>query len=57
MLFHEKVKRMLAAVGNKVVELHRQTVANIELDPTLSLGEYRELTVEEVAQVQKKGVS
>ena len=54
---YHQVKRMLAAVGNKVVELHRQSVASIELDPTLSLGEYRELTVEEVAQIQKKGVS
>ncbi|KKL84743.1 hypothetical protein LCGC14_1961690, partial [marine sediment metagenome] len=33
---YHQVKRMLAAVGNKVVELHREKIANIELDDTLS---------------------
>ena len=39
---------MLAAVGNKVVELHREKIANIELDGTLSSGEYRLLSAAEI---------
>jgi len=46
---YHQVKRMLAAVDNKVVELHREKIANIELDSTLESGEYRQLTVAEVA--------
>ncbi|CAM4350441.1 16S rRNA pseudouridine(516) synthase RsuA [Pseudoalteromonas ostreae] len=45
---YHQVKRMLAAVGNKVVELHREKVANIELDETLSSGEYRLLSAAEI---------
>lgn len=45
---YHQVKRMLAAVGNKVVELHREKVANIELDETLASGEYRLLSAAEI---------
>lgn len=45
---YHQVKRMLAAVGNQVVELHRENIAGIELDPTLAEGEYRPLTDEEI---------
>lgn len=45
---YHQVKRMLAAVNNKVVELHREKIANIELDSNLAIGEYRQLAVEEV---------
>ena len=45
---YHQVKRMLAAVGNKVVELHREKIANISLDETLASGEYRLLTANEV---------
>ncbi|MBE0377797.1 16S rRNA pseudouridine(516) synthase RsuA [Pseudoalteromonas prydzensis] len=45
---YHQVKRMLAAVGNKVVELHREKIANIELDGTLSSGEYRLLSAAEI---------
>ncbi|MFU2510011.1 16S rRNA pseudouridine(516) synthase RsuA [Pseudoalteromonas sp. ASV78] len=45
---YHQVKRMLAAVGNKVVELHREKIANIELDDTLSSGEYRLLSAAEI---------
>ncbi|MBE0369573.1 MULTISPECIES: pseudouridine synthase [Pseudoalteromonas] len=45
---YHQVKRMLAAVGNKVVELHRENIAGIELDPTLEAGEYRLLSEHEV---------
>ncbi|WP_105258026.1 16S rRNA pseudouridine(516) synthase RsuA [Pseudoalteromonas sp. T1lg88] len=46
---YHQVKRMLAAVGNKVVTLHREAIAGIELDPDLAPGEYRLLSEEEVA--------
>jgi len=45
---YHQVKRMLAAVNNKVVELHREKIANITLDDDLAPGEYRELTANEV---------
>ena len=45
--FHQ-VKRMFEAVGKKVTYLKRLTMANLVLDETLELGEYRELTEEEL---------
>ncbi|MGG5252602.1 pseudouridine synthase [Neobacillus sp. SM06] len=45
--FHQ-VKRMFEAVGKKVVYLKRITMGPLELDETLELGEYRELTEEEI---------
>lgn len=43
---YHQVKRMFAAVGNKVVGLHRQQIGSINLD--IELGEWRYLTDEEV---------
>jgi len=48
---YHQVKRMFAAVGNKVVNLHREAVAGIELNADLAAGEWRHLTAEEVASV------
>lgn len=48
---YHQVKRMFAAVGNRVVGLHREAVGAIELDPALSPGQYRPLTAEEIASV------
>ncbi|MCA0972746.1 rRNA pseudouridine synthase [Halobacillus litoralis] len=45
--FHQ-VKRMFEAVGKKVVYLKRIKMGTLELDPDLDLGEYRELTDEEL---------
>ncbi|MEH7181318.1 pseudouridine synthase [Neobacillus vireti] len=45
--FHQ-VKRMFEAVGRKVVYLKRISMGPLPLDETLELGEYRELTDEEV---------
>lgn len=45
--FHQ-VKRMFQAVGKRVVYLKRIQMGPLSLDPTLELGEYRELTDEEV---------
>jgi 16S rRNA pseudouridine516 synthase len=51
---YHQVKRMLAAVNNKVVELHRENIAGIALDETLSPGEYRLLTDEEINIINAK---
>ncbi|NMH66408.1 16S rRNA pseudouridine(516) synthase RsuA [Shewanella salipaludis] len=48
---YHQVKRMFAAVGNKVVALHRECIGQIELDPGLELGQWRYLTPEEIASV------
>ncbi|OMH31799.1 pseudouridine synthase [Motiliproteus sp. MSK22-1] len=45
---YHQVKRMFAAVGNHVEELHRERIGLITLDKTLEPGEYRELTPEEI---------
>ncbi|MEH6912321.1 MAG: 16S rRNA pseudouridine(516) synthase RsuA [Oceanicoccus sp.] len=48
---YHQVKRMFAAVGNKVDCLHRERIGNIILGEDLAPGEYRPLTAEEVASV------
>lgn len=45
---YHQVKRMLEAVGNEVVGLHRESIAHIELDTDLPLGKWRELTIDEI---------
>lgn len=45
--FHQ-VKRMFEAIGKRVIYLKRITMGPLPLDETLELGEYRELTDEEV---------
>lgn len=44
--FHQ-VKRMFAAVGHEVLELHRCAFGPLELDPALQEEQWRELTAEE----------
>ena len=50
--FHQ-VKRMFQAVGKRVVYLKRMSMGPLELDETLELGEYRELTDEEVQMLKE----
>lgn len=45
--FHQ-VKRMFQAVDKEVVYLRRMSMGTLTLDPELELGEYRELTQEEL---------
>jgi 16S rRNA pseudouridine516 synthase len=45
---YHQVKRMFAAIGNKVTALHRQSIGSISLDASLQPGEYRALTASEV---------
>jgi 16S rRNA pseudouridine516 synthase len=46
---YHQVKRMFAAIGNKVVQLHRERVGPLSLDAGLAEGEYRHLTAEEIS--------
>ncbi|MEZ8093560.1 16S rRNA pseudouridine(516) synthase RsuA [Photobacterium swingsii] len=50
---YHQVKRMFAAIGNKVEALHRDRIGAVELDEDLEPGEYRKLTPEEVASFNK----
>lgn len=45
---YHQVKRMFAAIGNKVVALRRVKMGGLELDSTLAEGECREITPEEL---------
>ncbi|MFS0864486.1 pseudouridine synthase [Fredinandcohnia sp. 179-A 10B2 NHS] len=49
--FHQ-VKRMFEAVGKRVIYLKRIQMGPLPLDETLELGEYRELTDEEVLSLK-----
>ena len=46
--FHQ-VKRMMAALGSTVLQLHREQIGGLKLPADLALGETRELTQAEVA--------
>lgn len=48
---YHQVKRMFAAIGNKVVGLHREQVGRLALDPALEAGQWRYLTQDEIASV------
>ncbi len=48
---YHQVKRMLAAVGNHVVALHRIQIGEIFLDAQLQQGEYRALNNDEVNSI------
>ncbi|ODQ00187.1 16S rRNA pseudouridine(516) synthase RsuA [Salinivibrio sp. SS2] len=50
---YHQVKRMFAAVGNRVEALHRESVGPLCLDESLEPGEYRPLTADEVAMFIK----
>ena len=50
---YHQVKRMFAALGNKVVALHRWRIGNVELDENLEEGEFRPLTQEEIDNLVK----
>ncbi|AKD38029.1 ribosomal small subunit pseudouridine synthase A [Pasteurella multocida subsp. multocida OH4807] len=50
---YHQVKRMFAALGNKVVGLHRWKIGEIELDESLEEGEYRPLSEQEINSFNK----
>lgn len=45
---YHQVKRMFASIGNKVLALRRVKMGGLELDGSLSEGECREITAEEI---------
>lgn len=53
--FHQ-VKRMFEAVDKEVIELQRLTMGPLALDEDLDLGEYRELTEEEMELLEPFGL-
>ena len=44
---YHQVKRMMAAVGNIVIALHRERIGDIQLDSNLQAAAWRELTPDE----------
>ena len=54
--FHQ-VKRMMEAVGNRVVYLKRVKMGALELDENLAKGDIRELTEREVEMLEERGLS
>ncbi|SDZ35242.1 ribosomal small subunit pseudouridine synthase A [Proteiniborus ethanoligenes] len=53
--FHQ-IKRMFLALGKRVAYLKRIAIGGLKLDESLELGEYRELTQEEIILLEKKGL-
>ena len=51
--FHQ-VKRMFKAIGTEVTYLKRLSMGPLQLGNELALGEYRELTADEVLQLQER---
>jgi hypothetical protein len=47
---YHQVKRMLAAVGNRVTQLHRSRIGTLELPADLAPGQWRWLTPEQLAR-------
>jgi 16S rRNA pseudouridine516 synthase len=45
---YHQVKRMFAAMGNRVVALHRLSIGGVSLDESLDPGAYRPLTAKEI---------
>jgi len=50
---YHQVKRMFAALGNKVAGLHRWKIGDVVLDESLEEGEYRPLTQNEIESLVK----
>ncbi|MBO5482487.1 MAG: rRNA pseudouridine synthase [Spirochaetaceae bacterium] len=48
---YHQVKRMIFALGNEVIYLKRTAIGGLKLDEKLNLGEYRELTQEEITEI------
>ncbi len=53
---YHQIKRMIAAMGNRVTRLERISFGGIPLDPALDRGEWRYLTDEEIALLESKAV-
>lgn len=51
---YHQVKRMFAAVSNRVIALRRVSLGGVPLDPSLADGHWRELTEAEILHLTKK---
>ncbi|GAM75437.1 ribosomal small subunit pseudouridine synthase A [Vibrio ishigakensis] len=51
---YHQVKRMFAALGNRVEALHRERIGQITLDEDLEPGEYRDLSEDEIQAIFSK---
>lgn len=51
---YHQVKRMFAALGNRVTALHRESIGGVQLDAELKPGDYRLLSQDEVAAFANK---
>lgn len=51
---YHQVKRMFAALGNKVLDLRRVKMGELNLDENLNEGECRELTKDELILIEKR---
>lgn len=51
---YHQIKRMVASTHNRVVTLERISFGGIELDTALARGEYRLLTADEIAMLEKQ---
>ena len=52
-MYHQ-IKRMIEALGNKVVYLKRLKIGGVELDENLALGECREMLHKEISKLYTK---
>ena len=50
---YHQVKRMFAAVGNRVIALHRESMGEIVLDQSLAAGKYRALNQKEIDSITR----
>lgn len=51
---YHQIKRMFGTLDHKVLGLHRTTIGNLPLDPSLSPGECREMSAAEIASALEK---
>jgi 16S rRNA pseudouridine516 synthase len=49
---YHQVKRMFAALDNRVTELHRERIGGITLDDALQAGDYRPLSATEINSIE-----
>lgn len=51
---YHQIKRMFGVYGARVNALHRESIGGVPLDPDLAPGQWRELTAQELHQLQKQ---
>jgi 16S rRNA pseudouridine516 synthase len=50
---YHQVKRMFGHFNNRVLSLHRESIATLQLDPALAAGQYRPLSAQEIKQISR----